>query len=194
MNYPIPEPLRYCGNIQYHQVRWDPTRCCSGVVLDNQNYGLYQNVSSVSHKCVAGTEGYSQGKHYFQFRVVDHSANKHIMIGVSSLTNLSFTSTFYPGYSNDDGCSLYLNNGHVYYSNTNRYLNSWSACNNGDVIGMLLDLDNRTLTYFKNGGLLGCAVGSEVIRPNLRYFPVISLCELGHRVVSIPFEQNVNVN
>jgi len=55
----------------------------------------------------------------------------------------------------------------------------WSA---GDVIGTLLDLDKREISFFRNEESLGVAFKNVKIGPNMAYFPAVSLSQ-GQRVV-----------
>jgi Kip1 ubiquitination-promoting complex protein 1 len=46
----------------------------------------------------------------------------------------------------------------------------------GDVIGCAIDMDNGTITYYRNGKSLGVAFDNvRVHGPGLAYFPALSL-------------------
>ncbi|CAF4326980.1 unnamed protein product, partial [Rotaria magnacalcarata] len=49
---------------------------------------------------------------------------------------------------------------------------------NGDVIGILLDLEESTLTYFHNGHILGSAFSKIPGHPDkIKYYPAIGFYE-----------------
>lgn len=72
-----------------------------------------------------------------------------------------------------------------------RYGQSWST---GDVIGTCIDLDNATITFYRNGVSMGTAYTNvRIMQPHLAYFPAVSLsyaerCELnfGARPLEYP--------
>ena len=179
----LPECLKYVDNLHFHSaddIWFDATRAAAGVVFSARNRCITQNVSTASHKCVYATKGFAagSGSHYMQFKVLNRGPNGYIMIGISDGTSLCTTS-FFPGYSNCPGCSLYLANGHRYYGNTNAALASGAVT--ATTIGMLYNSDHKTLSFFADGALLGMAAGVDVLKA-ATYYPVVSLYELGHEV------------
>jgi Kip1 ubiquitination-promoting complex protein 1 len=51
------------------------------------------------------------------------------------------------------------------------YGESWAA---GDVIGTLIDFDEREITFYRNEKCLGVAFKKIKVGPNMAYFPAIS--------------------
>jgi len=95
--------------------------------------------------------------------------------------NFDASQSQFPG-STSDNYGYYLNSGKKYRGWTDT-----DFCpilpRNGDVIGILLDLEARTLTYFNNGQILGCAFGQIPAQPNvIKYYPAVGFYELGHWV------------
>lgn len=54
----------------------------------------------------------------------------------------------------------------------NSYGKRWQV---GDVIGTLIDIDKRQITFYRNDECLGVAFKNIKIGPNCAYFPAISL-------------------
>jgi hypothetical protein len=95
--------------------------------------------------------------------------------------NFDAGKTQYPGITSN-GYGYYLHNGQKYHAGA-----ATAFCptlpRNGDVIGILLDLEARTLTYFNNGQILGCAFGQIPVQPDvIKYYPAVGFFELGHWV------------
>ena len=59
------------------------------------------------------------------------------------------------------------------------YGEMWTA---GDVIGTLIDFDNREISFFRNDKCLGVAFKRLKVGPNMAYFPAVSLAN-GQRVI-----------
>lgn len=53
-----------------------------------------------------------------------------------------------------------------------QYGEKWS---NGDVIGCMIDLESKTISYSRNGTDLGIAFFDVHTGPNIAYFPAISM-------------------
>eukprot|EP00992_Anisonema_acinus_P011471 TRINITY_DN7432_c0_g1_i1.p1 TRINITY_DN7432_c0_g1~~TRINITY_DN7432_c0_g1_i1.p1 ORF type:complete len:223 (+),score=60.82 TRINITY_DN7432_c0_g1_i1:55-669(+) len=178
----LPKAAKYVDNLKVHCLKFDPTRSMAGISFERDNFYVAQTVSAASHKCVYCTEGFSEGSHFFSFNIIDRSSAGHIMIGASDGT-ASCTSSYYPGYNNCPGVSVYLSNGHRYYGNTNAALATSSQITKAEHIGLLLNMDHRTCTVFADGNIAGMIAGSDVLRAK-KYFPVVALYELGHAVCS----------
>jgi hypothetical protein len=98
------------------------------------------------------------------------------MIGIVS-SNFNTGLAQYPG-NTDDSYGFYVQNGTTYRSAAPSAFVADLPQNN-DVIGVLLDLEAKTLTYFKNGQILGTAFGELPLQGNIKYYPAIGLAELG---------------
>jgi len=118
------------------------------------------------------------GKHYALFSITPLSDKKSLMIGVmrpgkadQNASGYPVEEQFYQNFSRNMGhgednskvhcCMYYYNYGSCFtcYWNTDEaYGSTWrgsESMSNGDVIGMLLDLDEGTLSVYKNGRKLG---------------------------------------
>jgi hypothetical protein len=89
----------------------------------------------------------TEGKHYWEVELQSEDAD-NIMIGISR-PNLSPTGTYWKrGCTN--GWFMYATNGAL-YGNGKQNDDYAGGYKQGDRVGMLLDLDNGSLRFFKNG-------------------------------------------
>lgn len=181
----IPTDAGFVDGLQIVQMRFDTTQASAGVALDHGNRVVTQNIAAATHKTVLCTEGFSCGKIFTAFRVLDKAVHANIMIGVSDgqASGLLTSGSYYPGYSADKGVSLYGQDGHRYYSNTNASMPD-GTFGTGDEIGVLLNMEHNTVTFYKNGKRLGTAAGRDVLTAK-KYFFAVSLFELGHSVLCL---------
>lgn len=177
----IPDPVKYESNVQLKRARFTSCKISSGLALGNENFSVTQTISTTTHKSAYAQEGINSGCHYYAFKIINGGPNNYVMIGLGSSVPLNSSS--FPGASNDPGVSYYGGNGHSYYSNT--YSSFGETYTTNDEIGMLVNMDLRTVTFFKNGQLVGTAAGSDVIKPNTIYYPIVSLYQLGQKVISL---------
>lgn len=103
-------------------------------------------------KSVLGTVGFTTGVYFWSLEILIDDIYKSIMIGVTG--KLSVTKTRYASYAGCDsyngGLSYNLNNGNmIFQSNVSSAFDP--SFSNGDVIGTLLDMNHKTITFYKNG-------------------------------------------
>jgi SPRY domain len=75
-----------------------------------------------------------------------------------------------------------------YHSNGNRYIAGSGVkfgptYNTGDVIGTLINMNHRTVTFYKNGVRVGTAIGRDQLTEDI-YYPCVAMYTLGDKVVS----------
>jgi hypothetical protein len=98
----------------------------------------------------------STGKWYFEYTQTTSIPSGSLWVGVSSNTN-AIADNQLQGYAYaSDGRKV------AYNSYTSGYGATWT---NGDVIGCALDLDNQTITFYKNGTSQGTAFTSITQQP-----------------------------
>lgn len=102
-----------------------------------------------------GTMGVSSGKYYWEV-TVGSLGTLGALIGIES------SSVNYAGTTNSISASA---TGYSYYSNGQKYNNNTGASygasfTTGDVIGVALDLDGGTITFYKNNSSQGTAYSS----------------------------------
>jgi hypothetical protein len=102
----------------------------------------------------------TQGKWYFECKYVSRSSSDNYnLIGVKST---QITNTNYLGQNQHD---------YGYYSSSGKYYTNNSAVNygdsydQGDIIGVYLDLDNNKLYFAKNGTLQNSGTGISITDP-----------------------------
>ena len=149
------------------------------VTLSNGNLDFSSGAASGQYGTRVSSIGVSSGKWYAEFTV--GATSNGIFFGI---TNAPIgESNYIGGHSTSYG---YVNNGQKYNNNSgSSYGASFTA---NDVIGLALDLDNGTLTFYKNGSSQGTAYSSL---PSGTYFMGISgtgsataVCNFGQREFS----------
>lgn len=132
---------------------WNPADKAGNVLLSNGDRTATHNGSPDGvNGLVRSTTGKSSGKHYVEIVADVVTASPFALIGLapSSLATTAFpgsSSTSY-GYYQDDGQKFNNNTGAAFGS-------PWE--NNGDVVGLAVNMDDGELEYFLNGVSQGVA-------------------------------------
>jgi hypothetical protein len=95
-----------------------------------------------------GTE-ITEGKHYWEVELLSKGLYTHIFIGIGR-PNLDPTGT-YIGSDCTDGWFIYPSYNGGLFGNGKEYDDEAGTYKQGDRVGVLLDLDNGSLRFFKNG-------------------------------------------
>jgi len=132
------------------------------ITLSNGN--LQAATTSSPKDGVFGTIGVSSGKYYWEVELTSADGNTNAAIGVA-LGSLS------PDAASPTSAGAYFYSSY----NGNKWLSSadssyGASYTTGDIIGVALDLDNTTLTFYKNGVSQGNATTSL---PSGTYFPYV---------------------
>ena len=135
------------GTVRGNYCTWNPLSART-TTLTNGNLD-----GSTTSGMVAGTIGVSSGKWYWECTPTDTTAQQ--VFGIISVFNTSFPT--YPGGS-ADSYGYYGVSGNKYNNNNN--VAYGSTFGNNDVIGVALDLDAGTLTFYKNNTSQGVAYSS----------------------------------
>jgi hypothetical protein len=123
------------------------------------------SVSGNRNKSITATIGVTSGKWYWEVAVISVDNAPSCMIGISSKSSPNELGD-YPG-ANSFGWSYYANNG---TKNNGTQLSYGASYTAGDVIGVALDIDNGTLTFYKNNISQGTAYTGLTNGP---YYPAI---------------------
>jgi hypothetical protein len=110
---------------------------------------LKVSCASTSYGTGRSSIAVDSGKWYWEVQINEQvGADVRFMLGIEAV-NIALPS--FVGYTDSNGYGYYYASGDLYYNNV---LTSGNATYTlGDVIGMALDLDAGTLSYYKNGTL-----------------------------------------
>lgn len=133
------------------------------IVLSNNNLTASSPTNSNS---VRATLGKTTGKWYWEYSVASSTPN-NAMLGVGTPT---MSLSAYPGAGNSstEGWGYWGNNGSIYHNGGTPY--SGAKYDNGAVIGIALDADAHTLTFYKDGQLQKTVTGIT----NTTWYPALS--------------------
>jgi len=133
--------------------------------------------SANGHNSVTTGRAYTQGQHYLEFRAIRGVSNS-LMIGVQP-NNVILEG--YPGIAAvPKGRALYGQNGHWYYDGTNANY-GLGGYGPGDHVGVLLDMDNKRLTFHING-----RAGPPSSLTETQYYFIVNVHSLGDAVEILP--------
>ena len=129
------------------------------------NGNLSASYGSAAWTSAFGTLGVSTGKWYWEATLT--SAGTDVGVGIS--TNPAGSANSYIG-GDVNSWGYYANNGNKWNNGSSSSYGATYA--NGDVIGIALDLDAGTLTFYKNNTTQGTAFSSLASNT---YFPALSV-------------------
>jgi len=122
---------------------WNSSDKTANITLSNGN--LYATANDSNWAVVRSTIGTSSGKWYWEYTI---KSDTHVMTGISQSSSTIGSSHGFTANS----WGWYFD-GNKYNNGTpTAYANSYT---NNDVIGVALDMDNGTITMYKNGSSQG---------------------------------------
>jgi hypothetical protein len=136
-----------------------------GTNISITNGNLSASYGSAAWTSAFGTLGVSTGKWYWEATLT--SAGTDVGVGIS--TNPAGSANSYIG-GDVNSWGYYANNGNKWNNGSSSSYGATYA--NGDVIGIALDLDAGTLTFYKNNTSQGTAFSSLASNT---YFPALSV-------------------
>lgn len=117
---------------------WNPADAASGITLSNANLTA---AGTAGFKSVRAGIGKSSGKWYWEVRVT---------VGTVGIIGAGTSSALLTGFAGSNANSWgYYTTGAQYYANAVQATAATYTTN--DVIGIQLDMDNKTIEWFKNG-------------------------------------------
>jgi len=143
----VPTPYDDGGNGRGNYATWNPLQ--QGVTATYSNGNL--TAAQTDPRGVLSTIGVSSGKWYWE--IINDNGGGNLMVGVANITVGRGTLGIWYGTAG----------GYCYFSlNGQKWNNSvgtayGASYTNGDIIGVALDLDGGTLTFYKNGVSQGTA-------------------------------------
>ena len=144
----------------------------TSVAISGAGYYKTSQSSSGHERCRSNYTircGVNNGKYFFEAKLVAEGGT-YSHIGVCNNSDASDGDWV---AANSYGASYASGNGNTYHSggNASSFGDSYTS---GDIIGCILDCDNRTLEFFKNGRSQGEAFSSSVIREDVDYCFAVS--------------------
>jgi hypothetical protein len=136
-----------------------------GTTISLSSANLNTSVGSATWNSAFGTLGVSSGKYYWESTLLT-SSGADAGVGISS--NTSGSANSYLGVD-ANSWAYYGNNGNKRNNDVGAAYGA--SYTNGDVIGVALDLDAGTLTFYKNNTSQGTAYSSL---PANTYFPAVT--------------------
>lgn len=171
----IPKELKFGIDVECHEISWNPLRCSQDLVVTNHQHSVKRNTATgLEWQAILGLQGFTHGVHFWNIHIKTFEANAHARIGVSS--NLDFTQSYYAG-KEDNGGSYCGTDGKYYChylplpdnrrgNNNISVIGYGPTFTNDDIIGTLLDMTHKTVTFYKNGIRCGPAIGKKFIKIN----------------------------
>jgi SPRY domain len=193
--YSVPEvlvELDKLKKIHFHQVQFDPSRITNGLTL--RNLFSVESISlDVEMKTCSGIDGWTSGRHYFQFQI--EKGGKDVYFGVYdwSVKN-TFIEANVPGRYSNDGIAYGGENGMLYYEVIEMNIrlgpqkklvsqNYGPELKTNDIVGVYLDLDIKSISFFVNGKLLGSGLQ---LKSDVKYYPFVSIRDVTSKLNSLP--------
>ena len=153
---------------------FDPLKCGPDIVLAEDNLkASYRGDDSWS--TLLGTQPFSAGKAGWEIRVT-HSSTAYLFVGVA--TSEADLNTFLGGCNNGWG---FIGEQALYHSREN-VKGYGEAFNAGDFIGVSLDFHLGTLSFSRNGKLLGVAFDKMCGE----LYPAVAFYNVGQELEIIP--------
>nr|KAF6394114.1 tripartite motif containing 9 [Pipistrellus kuhlii] len=164
--------------LQTSEVAWfafDPGSAHSDIIFSNDN--LTVTCSSYDDRVVLGKTGFSKGVHYWEITVDRYDNHPDPAFGVARMDVMKDVMLG----KDDKAWAMYVDNNRSWFMHNNSHTNrTEGGIGKGATIGVLLDLNRKTLTFFVNDEQQG-----PIAFENMEglFFPAVSL---NRNVQSLP--------
>ncbi|XP_051003133.1 E3 ubiquitin-protein ligase TRIM9 isoform X14 [Acomys russatus] len=156
--------------LQTSEVAWfafDPGSAHSDIILSNDN--LTVTCSSYDDRVVLGKTGFSKGVHYWELTVDRYDNHPDPAFGVARIDVMKDVMLG----KDDKAWAMYVDNNRSWFMHNNSHTNrTEGGITKGATIGVLLDLNRKTLTFFVNNEQQGPIAFENV---EGLFFPAVSL-------------------
>jgi len=163
---------------------WSLSLCAPGNQLELDGSKVTATEAAGKYRCASTEVGYgAPGRYMMAFRIESAQAKSGILLGVRTHAFQYTTESTYPGQTGD-GWAYCTCDGHKYHAGTN------AACGepavSGDIIGVLFDLVNGTLEFFKNGARMGIA---HSLPAGVELFPCVATFNQGDSITTMRIQE-----
>ncbi|XP_054423028.1 E3 ubiquitin-protein ligase TRIM9 isoform X4 [Pteronotus mesoamericanus] len=156
--------------LQTSEVAWfafDPGSAHSDIIFSNDN--LTVTCSSYDDRVVLGKTGFSKGVHYWELTVDRYDNHPDPAFGVARIDVMKDVMLG----KDDKAWAMYVDNNRSWFMHNNSHTNrTEGGITKGATVGVLLDLNRKTLTFFINDEQQGPIAFENV---EGMFFPAVSL-------------------
>ncbi|XP_036013588.1 E3 ubiquitin-protein ligase TRIM9 isoform X14 [Mus musculus] len=156
--------------LQTSEVAWfafDPGSAHSDIIFSNDN--LTVTCSSYDDRVVLGKTGFSKGVHYWELTIDRYDNHPDPAFGVARIDVMKDMMLG----KDDKAWAMYVDNNRSWFMHNNSHTNrTEGGITKGATIGVLLDLNRKTLTFFVNNEQQGPIAFENV---EGLFFPAVSL-------------------
>ncbi|XP_017652821.1 E3 ubiquitin-protein ligase TRIM9 isoform X5 [Nannospalax galili] len=156
--------------LQTSEVAWfafDPGSAHSDIIFSNDN--LTVTCSSYDDRVVLGKTGFSKGVHYWELTIDRYDNHPDPAFGVARIDVMKDVMLG----KDDKAWAMYVDNNRSWFMHNNSHTNrTEGGITKGATIGVLLDLNRKTLTFFINDEQQGPIAFENV---EGLFFPAVSL-------------------
>ncbi|XP_013010123.1 E3 ubiquitin-protein ligase TRIM9 isoform X5 [Cavia porcellus] len=157
-------------NQDAEEVAWfafDPGSAHSDIIFSNDN--LTVTCSSYDDRVVLGKTGFSKGVHYWELTIDRYDNHPDPAFGVARMDVMKDVMLG----KDDKAWAMYVDNNRSWFMHNNSHTNrTEGGISKGATIGVLLDLNRKTLTFFINDEQQGPIAFENV---EGLFFPAVSL-------------------